>query len=46
VRYYRMTAGGEPEPRNEVDEVRWVPLAEAAELLSYPHDRELLGGLG
>jgi 8-oxo-dGTP diphosphatase len=46
VRYYRMTADGEPFAQNEVDEVRWVPLAEAADLLSYPHDRELLGGLG
>lgn len=30
------------EPDHEVDEVRWVPVADAAELLSYEHDRELL----
>ena len=45
VRYYRMTAEGEPFPQNEVDEVRWVALAEAPGLLSYSHDRELVGGL-
>jgi 8-oxo-dGTP diphosphatase len=45
VRYYRMTCDGEPFAQNEVDEVRWVPLAEAAGLLSYPHDRDLVGGL-
>jgi 8-oxo-dGTP diphosphatase len=45
VRYYRMTCDGEPFAQNEVDQVRWVPLAEAAELLSYLHDRELVGGL-
>jgi 8-oxo-dGTP diphosphatase len=45
VRYYRMTAEGEPFPQNEVDEVRWLPFAEATELLSYPHDCELVGGL-
>jgi 8-oxo-dGTP diphosphatase len=30
---------------DEIDEVRWVELAESAGLLSYPHDRELLGTL-
>lgn len=30
------------EPNREIDEVRWVPLSNAAELLSYAHDRELL----
>jgi 8-oxo-dGTP diphosphatase len=33
VRYFAM---------NEVDEVRWAPLAEARELLSQEHDRRLL----
>jgi 8-oxo-dGTP diphosphatase len=42
VRYYRMTADGEPRAQNEVDEVRWVALAEAAELLSHERDRSLL----
>jgi 8-oxo-dGTP diphosphatase len=30
----------------EVDEVRWVPLAEAGALLSYAHDRALVANLG
>ena len=42
VRYYRMERDGEPVARNEVDEVRWAPLSEAVELLSYPHDRDLI----
>ena len=29
-------------PNDEVDEVRWLRPAEAARLLTYPHDRELL----
>jgi hypothetical protein len=29
-------------PDDEVDELRWVPPAEAATLLSYPHDAELI----
>lgn len=42
VRYYRMTSEGEPVAQNEVDEIRWVALAEAATLLSYERDVELL----
>jgi 8-oxo-dGTP pyrophosphatase MutT (NUDIX family) len=42
VRYFRMTCDGEPVACNEVDEVRWVPLDEAASLLSYQRDAELL----
>ena len=45
VRYWLM----EPEPgaapftpNHEVDEMRWVSPADAARLLSYEHDRELL----
>ncbi len=34
--------GGVAEPRNEVDGVRWVSLEDAAELLTYPRDRDLL----
>jgi 8-oxo-dGTP diphosphatase len=45
VRYYRMTADGEPLAQNEVDEVRWVPVAEARELLSHDRDRKLLDEL-
>jgi hypothetical protein len=40
-----MTCDGEPRAQNEVDEVRWVPLAEAAALLSYERDVELLSRL-
>jgi 8-oxo-dGTP pyrophosphatase MutT (NUDIX family) len=42
VRYFRMTCADEPRAQNEVDEVRWVPLAQAGELLSHARDRELL----
>jgi 8-oxo-dGTP diphosphatase len=42
VRYFRMTCDGEPRPQNEVDEVRWVPLGEAAALLTHERDVELL----
>jgi 8-oxo-dGTP diphosphatase len=45
VRYFRMEPVGDPFAQNEVDEVRWVPLADAAELLSYERDRELVGTL-
>jgi len=33
------------EPDEEVDEVRWVRLADASVLLSYDHDRGLVEGL-
>jgi 8-oxo-dGTP diphosphatase len=42
VRYYRMAADGEPLAQNEVDAVRWVSLDEAARLLTYDYDRELV----
>jgi len=43
VRYWMMDPGeGVAEPRNEVDEVRWLSLEDAAQLLTYPHHRELL----
>ena len=43
VRYWLMTPiTGRLEPANEVDAARFVPLAEAAELLTYERDRELL----
>jgi 8-oxo-dGTP diphosphatase len=45
VRYYRMESDGVPAARNEVDEVRWVPLAEAREALSYERDRELIADI-
>ena len=45
VRYYRMTCDGEARAQNEVDEVRWVPVADARELLTQERDRSLLDGL-
>jgi 8-oxo-dGTP diphosphatase len=45
VRYFRMSADGEPRPCNEVDEVRWVPLTEAAGFLTHAPEVELLAGL-
>ncbi len=43
VRYWLMErrVGGEFEPNDEVDELRWLPAGEAAELLTYEHDAEL-----
>jgi len=48
VRYWVMRPASEPgpfEPNDEVDEVVWLPLAEAEERLSYGHDRGLLATL-
>ena len=43
VRYWIMNPGNRrAEPHNEVDAVRWVSLEEAAPLLTYPRDREIL----
>jgi 8-oxo-dGTP diphosphatase len=42
VRYYRMTSTSDARAQNEIDEIRWVPLAEAAALLTYARDAELL----
>jgi 8-oxo-dGTP diphosphatase len=43
VRYWEMTvAGGAFTPGDEVDEIRWLRLAEADGLLSYDRDRVLL----
>jgi 8-oxo-(d)GTP phosphatase len=43
VRYFRMDADdGRFTPNHEVDELRWVPIEDAARLLSYAHDRSLL----
>jgi 8-oxo-dGTP diphosphatase len=38
----RVLADAGREPDHEIAEVRWVPLAEAAALLSYKHDRGVL----
>ena len=46
VRYWEMRAlGGEFSPNSEVDEIRWVPPVEAAELLTFERDAEILAGL-
>jgi 8-oxo-dGTP pyrophosphatase MutT (NUDIX family)/phosphohistidine phosphatase SixA len=43
VDYWVMRAlGGNFEPNDEVDELRWLPLAEAAELCSHEADRAVL----
>ncbi|MCV7441791.1 NUDIX hydrolase [Mycobacterium paraense] len=36
------STGGEFTPGNEVDELVWLPLAEAKDRLTYPHDRKML----
>jgi 8-oxo-dGTP diphosphatase len=43
VRYWLMRPlGGDFEPGDEVDELRWLGPAAAVELLSYEHDAELV----
>jgi 8-oxo-dGTP pyrophosphatase MutT (NUDIX family) len=43
VRYWIMRPlAGDAGPRHEVDQVWWLPVAEAAELLSYDRDRRVL----
>jgi 8-oxo-dGTP diphosphatase len=45
VRWYRMEIAGAPPafaPNDEVDELRWLTPAEALDLVSYQHDRDLL----
>ena len=42
VTYFAMRpSGGSFEVNDEVDELRWLPVEEAEELLSYEHDRNL-----
>ena len=46
VRYWAMTpVDGRFTPTDEVDEVRWLPVEKAAELLTYPRDRAVLTAL-
>jgi 8-oxo-dGTP diphosphatase len=46
VRYWLMTPlEGRLEAANEIDEARFVPIGEAAALLTYERDRELLDEL-
>jgi 8-oxo-dGTP pyrophosphatase MutT (NUDIX family) len=43
VRYWLMEPiEGEFKPHDEVDELRWVTISEADELLTYSHDKELV----
>ena len=44
VRYWEMTvaAGSVFTPNDEVDELRWVALDEAAAILTYPHDADVV----
>ena len=47
VRWWHMApvAEGLRDPDDEVDEVRWVSLADALDLLTYAHERRLVAGL-
>jgi 8-oxo-dGTP diphosphatase len=46
VDYWVMRAvGGDFEPNNEVDELRWLPIPAAVELCSHDHDRVVLADL-
>ena len=43
ARYWLMLpVGGRLEPRNEIDDARWVSVAEAERLLTYERDRTVL----
>jgi 8-oxo-dGTP diphosphatase len=44
VRYWLMSVESDPgfEPNDEVDELRWLSPAEAAQLLTYDRDNEVL----
>jgi 8-oxo-dGTP pyrophosphatase MutT (NUDIX family) len=48
VRYWLMEPEADPgefTPNDEVDEIRWCSALEAADLLSYDHDRRLLASV-
>jgi 8-oxo-dGTP diphosphatase len=46
VRYFEMSPEeGEFTPNDEVDELRWLSIADACDLLSYEFDRELVSKL-
>jgi len=47
VHYWVMEAqGGDFAPGEEVDELRWLPPADAVDLLTHAHDRELVARFG
>jgi 8-oxo-(d)GTP phosphatase len=41
----RVAEAGPWAPNHEVDELRWLPVDEAARVLSYDRDREVLASL-
>jgi 8-oxo-dGTP pyrophosphatase MutT (NUDIX family) len=43
--WLQQAVGGEFEPNSEVDELRWLSLPDAAELVSHDHDRAVLADL-
>jgi 8-oxo-dGTP pyrophosphatase MutT (NUDIX family) len=46
VRWWLMRPlGGKFAPSHEVDQLRWVPLDRAGEVLDYEHDRELVASV-
>ena len=48
VRFWLMrprSGAGEFTPNDEVDELRWLPVGEAAALLDYDHDRALVAAV-
>ena len=46
VRYWAMEPlSGEFSPGAEIDEVRWLPIPDALDLLSYAHDRSVVEAL-
>ena len=46
VRYWAMrSVGGEAAPATEVDELRWLPLSQALEHLTWPGDRHVVAAL-
>lgn len=46
VTYFAMTdASGEFTPNDEVDELRWLPLDDAVDLLTYERDRDVVASI-
>ena len=45
VDYWSAVTADEAKPAHEIDDVLWLPLAQAAERLSYRHDREVVSRL-
>ncbi len=46
VRYWAMRpVGGDFEPNDEVDEIRWVPIDEVPRMLTYEHDAAVVEDL-